>query len=142
MEESKGMQKYAVMQLVGEGSFGKVYKGRRRGTCETVALKVITKAGKSEKDIRSLRQEIDILSQLSHPNIVQMLELTETSAELFVVTEFAQGMCFSSMLLLPLFLPVLMCVCVYLSTSVSDSQTDRLNDHVHLLFCYQASCLR
>jgi fused-like protein len=85
------MRNYAVTHMVGEGSFGRVYKARKRGTGETVALKRIAKAGRSEKEISSLRQEIDILSRLTHPNIVQMVELVETTSELCVITEFAHG---------------------------------------------------
>lgn len=87
------MENYNVVELVGEGSFGKVYKARRRYTGQIVvrgrlhlhpsacraasaalgahsvppaaqAIKFILKHGKSEKDIRSLRQEIEILRNL------------------------------------------------------------------------------
>ena len=53
---------YIVLERIGEGSFGKVYKGRRKHTGQTVALKFIGKHGKSERDLRNLRQEIAILS--------------------------------------------------------------------------------
>ena len=91
------MDAYNVIELVGEGSFGKVYKARRRFTGQIVvrllpergatrraspwpvlthahavahppprpqAIKFIMKHGKSEKDIRALRQEIEILRSL------------------------------------------------------------------------------
>ncbi|KAM7463574.1 hypothetical protein LguiA_031695 [Lonicera macranthoides] len=54
-----GVENYHVIELVGEGSFGKVYKGRRKYTGQTVAMKFILKHGKSEKDIQNLRQEIE-----------------------------------------------------------------------------------
>lgn len=37
------MEKYAVSKLIGEGSFGRVYKATNISTKETVALKVIGK---------------------------------------------------------------------------------------------------
>jgi|TARA_B110000977_G_scaffold112452_1_gene145707 serine/threonine protein kinase len=52
---------YHILELVGEGSFGRVYKARRKFTGAITAMKFIAKHGKSEKDIKSLRQEIDIL---------------------------------------------------------------------------------
>ena len=52
---------YHVLERIGEGSFGKVYKGRRRFTGQIVALKFVSKKGKSKKEIRNLRQEISIL---------------------------------------------------------------------------------
>ncbi|KVH88567.1 Armadillo-like helical [Cynara cardunculus var. scolymus] len=86
-----GVENYHVIELVGEGSFGKVYKGRRKFTGQTVAMKFILKHGKSEKDIHNLRQEIEILRKLKHENIIQMLDSFESPQEFCVVTEFAQG---------------------------------------------------
>ncbi|CAI9787157.1 unnamed protein product [Fraxinus pennsylvanica] len=86
-----GVENYHVIELVGEGSFGKVYKGRRKFTGQTVAMKFIPKHGKSEKDILNLRQEIEILRKLKHENIIEMLDSFESPQEFCVVTEFAQG---------------------------------------------------
>ncbi|XP_030974547.1 serine/threonine-protein kinase TIO isoform X3 [Quercus lobata] len=86
-----GIENYHVIELVGEGSFGKVYKGRRKFTGQTVAMKFIMKHGKSEKDIQNLRQEIEILRKLKHENIIEMLDSFESEQEFCVVTEFAQG---------------------------------------------------
>uniref|UniRef100_A0A1J3DIF4 non-specific serine/threonine protein kinase n=1 Tax=Noccaea caerulescens TaxID=107243 RepID=A0A1J3DIF4_NOCCA len=86
-----GVEDYHVIELVGEGSFGRVYKGRRKFTGQTVAMKFIMKQGKSDKDIHSLRQEIEILRKLKHENIIEMLDSFENAREFCVVTEFAQG---------------------------------------------------
>ncbi|KAJ4831260.1 hypothetical protein Tsubulata_044914 [Turnera subulata] len=86
-----GVEDYHVIEMVGEGSFGKVYKGRRKCTGQTVAMKFIMKHGKSDRDIHSLRQEIEILRKLKHQNIIQMLDSFESPQEFCVVTEFAQG---------------------------------------------------
>ncbi|XP_022038529.1 serine/threonine-protein kinase TIO isoform X3 [Helianthus annuus] len=86
-----GVENYHVIELVGEGSFGKVYKGRRKFTGQFVAMKFILKHGKSKNDIQNLRQEIEILRKLKHENIIQMLDSFESPQEFCVVTEFAQG---------------------------------------------------
>lgn len=62
-----------------------VYKGRRRCTGQITAMKFIVKQGKSEKDIRNLRQEIEILRHLRHENIIQMLDAFETKDHFVVV---------------------------------------------------------
>ncbi|XVF75639.1 hypothetical protein PTKIN_Ptkin13bG0203400 [Pterospermum kingtungense] len=86
-----GMEEYHVIELVGEGSFGKVYKGRRKHTGQAVAMKFIAKHGRTEKDIHNLRQEIEILRKLKHENIIEMIDSFESQQEFCVVTEFAQG---------------------------------------------------
>ena len=87
---SGSMDNYHVLEHIGEGSFGKVYKARRKNTGFTVAMKFITKHGKSEKDLRNLRQEIRILRKLKHENIILMFDAFETEREFCVVTEYAQ----------------------------------------------------
>ena len=77
----------------GGGAHAQVWKARRTGSLQTVAVKLITKHGKNDKDVRSLRQEIEILRTLQHPNIIAMLDAFETKTDFCVVTEFAQGAC-------------------------------------------------
>ncbi|CAF0968765.1 unnamed protein product, partial [Didymodactylos carnosus] len=81
------MDKYVIVSPIGEGSFAKVYRGREKFTGRDVALKFISKLGKSEKDLNFLRREIEILRNMKHENIVEMLNSFETSNELVVVTE-------------------------------------------------------
>lgn len=54
-------------------------------------MKFINKHGKSDKDIKNLRQEIGILRGLDHENIILMFDAFETEREFCVVTEYAQG---------------------------------------------------
>lgn len=83
------MDKYDVLGQVGEGSFGQVYKAKKRSDGEIVAFKVIRKRGRSLKELKSLRQECEIQRHLHHPNIIQMLDSFETENEIVVVTEYA-----------------------------------------------------
>eukprot|EP00756_Hemistasia_phaeocysticola_P032098 Hpha_TRINITY_DN16393_c2_g3::TRINITY_DN16393_c2_g3_i1::g.60102::m.60102/K06228/FU; fused len=86
-----GIENYHVLELIGEGSFGKVYKARRRFTGHIVAMKFITKKGKSEKELKNLRTEIDIMTQLNHENIIMLLDAFETRTEFVFCMEYAQG---------------------------------------------------
>ncbi|TFK03568.1 ubiquitin-conjugating enzyme E2 R2 [Platysternon megacephalum] len=85
------MEKYHVLEMIGEGSFGRVYKGRRKYSAQVVALKFIPKVGRSEKELKNLQREIEIMRGLHHPNIVQMLDSFETDKEVVVVTDYAEG---------------------------------------------------
>ncbi|CAH1403918.1 unnamed protein product [Nezara viridula] len=83
------MNNYDLLPILGEGSFGKVYKARRKSDKEIVALKLIKKHGRSEKELISLRKECEIQRHFNHPNIIQMLDSFETENEIAVVTECA-----------------------------------------------------
>ncbi|NXD78764.1 STK36 kinase, partial [Halcyon senegalensis] len=85
------MEKYHVLEMIGEGSFGRVYKGRRKHSAQVVALKFIPKLGRSEKELKNLQREIEIMRGLHHPNIIQMLDSFETDKEVVVVTDYAEG---------------------------------------------------
>ncbi|NXQ83397.1 STK36 kinase, partial [Nyctibius grandis] len=85
------MEKYHVLEMIGEGSFGRVYKGRRKHSAQVVALKFIPKMGRSEKELKNLQREIEIMRGLHHPNIIQMLDSFETDKEVVVVTDYAEG---------------------------------------------------
>lgn len=85
------VEAYHIIDLIGEGSFGKVYKARRKGAGHVVAMKFITKKGKNEKELRNLRSEIEILTKLNHENIILLLDAFETPNEFVVVMEYAKG---------------------------------------------------
>lgn len=68
-----------------------ISQARRKNTGFTVAMKFINKHGKSEKDIKNLRQEIGILRKLNHENIILMFDAFETDRDFCVVTEYGQG---------------------------------------------------
>nr|CCA20871.1 protein kinase putative [Albugo laibachii Nc14] len=85
------MENYHILERIGEGSFGKVYRGRRKYTGQIVALKFVSKRGRSSKELHNLREEIDILTKLNHGNIITMLDFFETENEFCMVTEYGQG---------------------------------------------------
>ncbi|XP_071789845.1 serine/threonine-protein kinase 36-like isoform X2 [Asterias amurensis] len=79
------MDNYHVLELIGEGSFGKVYKGRRKYSGKVVALKFIPKLGRSKKDLENLMKEIEIMRGLHNENIIEMLDSFETEKEVQVI---------------------------------------------------------
>ncbi|XP_077596797.1 uncharacterized protein LOC144212637 isoform X2 [Stigmatopora nigra] len=88
------MDSYHVLAQVGQGSFGRVHKGMKKFTGQVVALKFMPKMGRSTKELQSLKKEIDIMSNLQHPNIVKFFDSFETETEVVVVTEYAEGQLF------------------------------------------------
>ena len=65
------MDKYEIVEVIGEGSFGRVFRGSRKSDGFPVALKLIPKMGHTDRELASLRSECKIQMSLSHPNIVR-----------------------------------------------------------------------
>eukprot|EP00457_Paulinella_chromatophora_P003033 gb/GEZN01003038.1/.p1 GENE.gb/GEZN01003038.1/~~gb/GEZN01003038.1/.p1 ORF type:complete len:618 (+),score=102.51 gb/GEZN01003038.1/:121-1974(+) len=74
---------------IGQGSFGKVYKGRLWG--QEVALKVMRTDRMTKGDIEDFEAESDLLKRLRHPNIVQFLGSCRTDGSLCIITEYLSG---------------------------------------------------
>jgi len=79
--------KYEVLHYVGEGTFGKVYKGRCTSTGRAVALKK-DKLDSEEGVPYTTIREIALLKTLSHPHVVELLDVLCSPRKLIVVFEF------------------------------------------------------
>ena len=66
-------------------------KGKSRTTGERVAIKVISKRKMTEEDKIGLQNEIDILKQVDHPNIVKLHDIYEDDKYYFLVMELMMG---------------------------------------------------
>ena len=60
-------------EIIGEGAFGKVYKGLNARTGETVAIKQLSLAGVNAEKLETLQKEVNLLKKLRHPNIVKYI---------------------------------------------------------------------
>ncbi|CRL00786.1 CLUMA_CG014040, isoform A [Clunio marinus] len=79
---------FKILDLIGEGSFGKVFKAENKEN-DTFALKILRKKSRSNKELSTLRQEAIIHQNLKHPNIIQLFDSIETDKELVFVCEYA-----------------------------------------------------
>mmetsp|Transcript_12131 Transcript_12131/g.10757 ORF Transcript_12131/g.10757 Transcript_12131/m.10757 type:complete len:86 (-) Transcript_12131:722-979(-) len=66
---------YKIEDELGAGSFGIVKLATNKSTGEEVAIKIIDRSGLQEDDEVALRNEVQILSDLDHPNVVKMIEV-------------------------------------------------------------------
>lgn len=84
--------KYEILDLIGRGGMGVVYKARDTVLGRLVALKVMTSdlAGQSEVQIRFLREARSV-AVLQHPNIVVVHELGEHEGNPFIAMEYLDG---------------------------------------------------
>jgi calcium/calmodulin-dependent protein kinase I len=82
---------YVFGELLGEGIDGIVKKAVLRSTGEERAVKIVHKSAMDEDEISALSNEINILSEVDHPNIVKLYEAFETDEYFYIVMELMQG---------------------------------------------------
>ncbi|RNA25515.1 cyclin-dependent kinase 12 [Brachionus plicatilis] len=71
----KSVDMFERLEIIGEGTYGKVFKARDIETNELVALKSVKLENEKEGFPITAVREIKILRQLQHPNIVNMIEI-------------------------------------------------------------------
>ena len=79
---------YAIVSLVGEGTFGKVYKARNTVTKVYVALKRIRMESERDGFPVTAMREIKLLQSLRHPNIVRLYEMMVSNGTLRILQGF------------------------------------------------------
>lgn len=71
----RSVDMFARLAIIGEGTYGKVFKAKDIKTNELVALKSVKLENEKEGFPITAVREIKILRQLQHPNIVNMIEI-------------------------------------------------------------------
>ena len=83
---------YKILERIGAGGLGDVYRARDTRLGRTVAVKVPSGDFQSDASRRdALRHDGRAVQALSHPNIATLYEVGEEDGSLFVVSEFAPG---------------------------------------------------
>ena len=78
---------YELIALVGEGSYGQVWKARNKKTGEIYACKIIDFT-KSTEDLEGILSEVVILKSLNHPNITRLHEAVIKGNTVWIVMEY------------------------------------------------------
>jgi serine/threonine protein kinase len=83
---------YEIIEEIGRGGMGVVYRARQLGLKRTVALKMVLTGYHAEpKNLARLRAEAATLARLQHPNIVQVYDVGEVEGRPYFVFEFVAG---------------------------------------------------
>ena len=80
-----------LLKCIGKGAFGEVYLTSKIGTKEKFATKKIDKKFIKEKKKKYLDNEIKILNEISHENIIKLFEVKETYNSYYLVMELCTG---------------------------------------------------
>ena len=81
---------YKKIKDLGSGSYGAVYLAKNVIMDNIVAIKTIEKTEDNMVDDLEIKNEINILKQLSHPNIVKVYEFFDTILYYYIVTEYCK----------------------------------------------------
>lgn len=82
---------YELGRLLGEGAFGVVKLGTQIKSQKEVAIKILNKSKLDESQIQMACNEIDIMKQCCHPNIIELLEVLEDLENIYIIMEYVNG---------------------------------------------------
>lgn len=85
--------RYELVELLGEGAAGQVYRARQKPLQRPVAVKLMrAEAHRSQNLVRRFVTEAQVLGELRHPNTVRLIDFGRSQDGIFYqVTEFAAG---------------------------------------------------
>jgi serine/threonine-protein kinase len=84
---------YRLLEMLGEGSIGQVYKALQLRLNRVVALKIIRPEVllRYEEALRRFRREARAFAQLSHPNFVTVYDASQIGEQHFIAMEYIEG---------------------------------------------------
>src|SRR5208282_1368677 len=83
---------YQVLDRLGAGGMGTVFKARHRRMKRIVAIKVLSRGlAKDESFVQRFQREVETIARFTHPNIVMAYDADEAEAGHFLVMEFVDG---------------------------------------------------
>jgi serine/threonine protein kinase len=84
--------RYEILDKLGEGAMGVVYRARDGAIGRVVALKMLSAELGAEDELHHrFRREAEAIGRLSHPNIVTVYDLGESEGQLYMAMELLEG---------------------------------------------------
>ncbi|KAL7238055.1 hypothetical protein ACSBR2_004202 [Camellia fascicularis] len=83
--------KYIFGDEIGKGAYGRVYKGLDLENGDFVAIKQVSLENIAQEDLNIIMQEIDLLKNLNHKNIVKYLGSLKTKTHLHIILEYVEN---------------------------------------------------
>ena len=83
---------YRIEAVIGRGGMGTVYRARQLSLGRPVAIKILAKElVRDEQFLERFHREAEVLSKLSHPNVVTVFDRGEVDGRPYLVMEFVEG---------------------------------------------------
>ena len=88
----KKVDDYILIQLLGKGTFGEVYLSRKDNSNLYYATKKMKKELVENPNYKKyFRNEITILRDFKHKNIIRLMDLKRTTNNYYIITEYCNG---------------------------------------------------
>ncbi|CDW80923.1 protein kinase domain containing protein [Stylonychia lemnae] len=87
------MENYERLEEIGKGSYGSVYKIRRKSDNQILVWKELDYGRMTEREKSQVVQEVNILSQLNHPNIVKYFDkiVDKEQKKIYIIMEYCEN---------------------------------------------------
>lgn len=82
---------YEVGDVLGQGSYSIVRLGISKKDNKKVAIKIFNRAKIKPEDEHIIQREVDIMKNLTHPNIVQLVDFVKDDNYIYVIMEYVGG---------------------------------------------------
>jgi serine/threonine protein kinase/class 3 adenylate cyclase len=90
--DRKRLGRFRLVELLGEGGMGAVYRGEDLSDGSEVAIKILKPIWAARPDaLRRFLKEARILSEVNHPCVANLLEVNEDEGVHYIVLEFVRG---------------------------------------------------
>ncbi|EXK49334.1 CAMK/CAMK1/CAMK1-RCK protein kinase [Fusarium oxysporum f. sp. lycopersici 4287] len=87
-----GLERWELVDKMGDGAFSNVYRARdTTGQQGEVAIKVVRKYEMNSMQRSNILKEVQIMRQLDHPNIIKLVEFSESRQYYYIILELAPG---------------------------------------------------
>ncbi len=84
--------RYVILDRIGSGSMGRVYKAHHAMMDRVVALKVIApEISSNERVVARFQREMKMVGRLDHPNVVRAFDADRMNKVLYIVMEYVPG---------------------------------------------------
>jgi NIMA (never in mitosis gene a)-related kinase len=80
---------YQVIELLGQGTYGRVYKVLRKSDQQVVVLKSVPFQGMSAQEQQETLNEVRVMAQVQHAHVIQYLDSFLENGVLNIVMEYA-----------------------------------------------------
>ena len=87
----KEISEFEFKEKIGIGKFGIVRRGVHKSTKRKVAIKFINKTKMTNQDRILLTNEIDILTIIRHPSLINLYEIIDYYDTCYIITEYVHG---------------------------------------------------